>query len=169
VSLDAPILICYDGSDGAREALEAATAAFTRPALVVCYWQPFAESTKRMSINLLEMVQDPDGINDREQALARAIAEEGAALVHAADGVAEAMAVRVSDPIDQAIMRHADEIDAFAIVLGSRSRSGFGSMLLGDTAGDVVQLANRPVFVVPSTNLAEQRKANRTRGSSAAV
>jgi nucleotide-binding universal stress UspA family protein len=62
----------------------------------------------------------------------------------------------------QAILRHADEIDAFAIVLGARGRSGLGSILVGDVAGDVVQLANRPVFVVPSTALADRRRVDRT-------
>ena len=67
----------------------------------------------------------------------------------------------MTTPIDGAILSHADELDAHAIVLGSRSRSGLGSMLLGDVAGDVVELSDRPVFVVPSVTLAERRKAGR--------
>jgi nucleotide-binding universal stress UspA family protein len=162
VASGAPLLICYEGSDGARAALEAAVIAFDRPTVVACYWQPFGESDKPLGVNLLELVQDPAGINEREQAQAEAVAEEGAVRVAAAGGTAEAVAVKVSTPIDQAILRHADEIDAFAIVLGSRSRSGLGSILLGDVAGDVVQLANRPVFVVPSTTLADRRRVDRT-------
>jgi nucleotide-binding universal stress UspA family protein len=158
----APLLICYEGSDGARAALDAAVIAFDRPAVVACYWQPFGESDKPLGLNLLELVQDPAGINEREQAQAEEVAEEGGALVAAAGGTAAAVAVKVSTPIDQAILRHADEIDAFVIVLGSRGRSGLGSILLGDVAGDVVQLANRPVFVVPSTALADRRRVDRT-------
>lgn len=165
----APILICYDGSDGARAALDAAVDTFDRPMVVACYWQPFAESEKPLGIELLEVIQDSASVNDREQALAERIAAEGAQLVRAAGGTAHGVAVKVAIPIDGAILIHADELDAHAIVLGSRSRSGLGSVLLGDVAGDVVELSNRPVFVVPSSTLAERRKADRTRaaGSSA--
>jgi nucleotide-binding universal stress UspA family protein len=164
-----PLLICYDGSDGARTALDAAIAAFDRPAVVACYWQPFADSGRRLATNLLELVQDPASINEREQAAAQQVADEGAALVAAAGRPAEAVAIKVSTPIDEAILRHADELDAFAIVLGSRSRSGLGSILLGDVAGDVLQLSGRPVFVVPSSALAERRRADRGAGAGAAV
>jgi nucleotide-binding universal stress UspA family protein len=163
----APILICYDGSDGARAALETAALTFDRPMVVACYWQSFAETQKPMGIDLLEVVQDPASINDREQALAERYAHEGRDLVEAAGRTADGVAIKVTTPIDDAILSHADELDAHAIVLGSRSRSGLGSILLGDVAGDVVELSNRPVFVVPSITLAERRKAGRTRPSGA--
>ncbi len=161
----APILICYEGSDGSRAALDAAIIAFDRPMVVACYWQPFGESEKPLGVDLLELVQDPAGINERERSQAEQVAAEGAALVAAAGGTAEAVAVKVATPIDEAILRHADEIDAFAIVLGSRSRSGLGSILLGDVAGDVVQLSDLPVFVVPSTTLADRRRVDRASAS----
>lgn len=161
----APVLICYDGSDGARAALETAVLTFNRPMVVACYWQPFAESEKPIGIEILQMIQDPASVNDREQARAERIATDGRGLVEAAGGTADGVAVKVSSPIDDAILQHADELDAHAIVLGSRSRSGLGSILLGDVAGDVVQLSNRPVFVVPSVTLAERRKAGRAPAS----
>ncbi len=92
-------------------------------------------------------------VNEREQATPRP--RQRGRGGRAAGGAAEAVAVR-STRIDSAILRHADELDALAIVLGSRGRSGFGSILLGDVAGDVVQLSNRPVFVVPGPRLAER-------------
>jgi nucleotide-binding universal stress UspA family protein len=159
-----PVLICYDGSDGARAALEVACRAFAGRFVVACYWQPFAGDSRPLAVDMLQIVQDPDSINERERALAEAAAEEGAQLARSAGHAVEAVAVEVSAPIDQAILAHADELDAVAIVLGSRSRSGLGSLLLGDTAGDVVQLASRPVFVVPSNQLAENRRENRRRG-----
>jgi nucleotide-binding universal stress UspA family protein len=165
MSSSGPFLICYDGSDGARAALEAAVAVFDRPAIVACYWQPFADSGRRFELSLLELVQDPARVNDREQALAEQTAQEGADLVRAAGLSADAVAQQVPGSIDAAIHRHADELDACAIVLGSRGRSGLGSMLLGDVAGDVVQLSSRPMFVVPSPPLAERRSADRAAGA----
>ena len=156
-----PILICYDGSDGARTALETAAVTFDRPMVVACYWQSFAESQKPLGIDLLEVIQDPTSINEREHALAERFAHEGKQLLEAAGCTVDCVAVKVTTPIDGAILSHADELDAHAIVLGSRSRSGLGSVLLGDVAGDVVELSDRPVFVVPSVTLAERRKAGR--------
>lgn len=149
MAFSAPVLVCYDGSDSARAALETAVIAFDRRIVVACYWQPFAESTKPLGIELLEVVQDAESINRREQALAHRITEEGVALVQAAGRSADGVAVKVSTPIHEAILRHADELDVLAIVLGSRSRSGPESVLPGDATAELVQLSTRPVFVVP--------------------
>src|SRR5262245_35065249 len=100
---DGPLLICYDGSEGAKAALESAVSLFKgREALVVSYWQPFAEPTKRLAINILELVQNAESINEREEQLARDIAEEGATLAREAGAVATAEAVEVSGPVDEA-------------------------------------------------------------------
>ena len=100
----------------------------------------------------------PD-INAREAELARALAEQGAALARAAGLSAEGRAIEVSEPIDEAIIAYAEELDTPMIVLGSRGRSGIGSMLLGDVAQDVVQRSTRMVVLVPSQRLSGRRRA----------
>jgi len=161
---DGPLLVCYDGSEGAREALEAATRVLaSREAVVACYWQPFGVATRRFAVDLLELVQDADSINEREEAQARQLADEGAERARAAGLDAEAAAVKISTPIDEAILNHAEDIDAAAIVLGSRSRSSLRSLILGDVANEVVQRATRPVFVSPSSALARRRHEELTR------
>ena len=65
----------------------------------------------------------------------------------------------MSRPIDEAIIAYAEEVDAPMIVLGSRGRSGIGSMLLGDVAHDVVQRSTRMVVLVPSPGLSGRRRA----------
>jgi nucleotide-binding universal stress UspA family protein len=153
-----PILLCYDGSDDARTAINsAATLLEGREAIVICFWQPLAHIANRFAVNLLELVQDPAGVNEREATLARQVAEEGATLANRAGLQTQGRAVEVSLPIDEAIIAYADELDAPLIVLGSRGRSTIGSMLLGDVAHDVVQRSNRPVFLVPSSQLAIRR------------
>jgi nucleotide-binding universal stress UspA family protein len=153
-----PLLICYDGSESARAALEAASKLFRgRESLVACYWQPFASSAKRLGINVLELVQNADTINEQEQAFARKTAEEGATSARAAGLTAAAEAIEIDGPIDEAILEHADAIDAAAIVLGSRSRSGLRSLILGNVANEVAQRATRPVFLAPSKQLAHSR------------
>jgi nucleotide-binding universal stress UspA family protein len=160
-SVDAagPILLCYDGSDDAREAIDTAAAVFEGgEAVVGCFWQPLAHIANRFAVNLLELVQDPESVNEREAMLAQHLADEGAELATKAGLHAKGRAIEVSLPIDEAIIAYADELDAQLIVLGSRGRSSIASMLLGDVANDVVQRSNRPVFLVPSSRLANRRR-----------
>jgi nucleotide-binding universal stress UspA family protein len=155
-----PILLCYDGSDDAAAAIEAVGPHFAgREAVVACFWQPFAQVAKRFAVSLLEVVQDPPEINARESELAQRLAEQGAAVARAAGLPAEGRAIEVTKPIDEAIIAYAEEIDTPMIVLGSRGRSGIGSMLLGDVAHDVVQRSTRMVVVVPSPRLSGRRRA----------
>jgi nucleotide-binding universal stress UspA family protein len=156
---DGPILLCYDGSDDAADAIRTAAPLFPgREAVVASFWQPFAQVAKRFAVSLLEVVQEAESINEREGALAVKLAEDGAAIAHAAGLPADGRAVKVSRPIDEAIIAYADEVDALVIVLGSRGRSGIGSMLLGDVAHDVVQRSTRTVLLVPSSRLSNRRR-----------
>jgi nucleotide-binding universal stress UspA family protein len=158
------LLICFDGSEGARAALDEAARLFPgQRALVACYWQPFAESSKRFAIDILELVQDPDSINEREMQLVEKVAVEGAATARALGLDAESAAVRIDGPIEEAILGHAEEIGASAIILGSRSRSKLRSLILGDVANEVAQRATRPVFLVSSSGLASARRSELTR------
>jgi nucleotide-binding universal stress UspA family protein len=156
------LLICYDGSEGSRTALEAAARLFAdRSATVACYWEPFpnGQPAKRFAVDIRELVQDADEINQREEQLAASIAEEGAELARAAGLEALAQAVKIDVPIEEAILAHADELDAGAIVMGARSRSHLRSILIGNVATEVVQRSDRPVFLVPSAELADRRRS----------
>ena len=62
-----------------------------------------------------------------------------------------------------AILDVADELDAEAIVLGSRGLTGVKSLLLGSVSHAVLQHADRPVMVVPSPEVIEARAQHRRR------
>jgi nucleotide-binding universal stress UspA family protein len=165
-----PIILCYDGSDDAADAIKAAAPLFAgRPAVVTSFWQPFAQVAKRFAVSLLEVVQEAPTVNAREAELAQQLADEGAAIANAAGLHAEGRAIEVSEPIDEAIIAYAEEVDAPLIVLGSRGRSGIGSMLLGDVAHDVAQRATRMVLIVPSPRLSGRRRAELASGDAAAA
>lgn len=142
------VLVCYDGSDGARRALEAALDAFDRPMLVACYWQAFAKSSKGLRVELLEAVQDRESVNARELAEAQRIADDGVSVVTVAGGQAEGIAVELTGPVSEAIVDHAARLGAVAIVMGGEIRAGLRSVLTGDITGDVVRTAEQPVFLV---------------------
>ncbi len=59
------------------------------------------------------------------------------------------------------ILEQAADVDASAIVLGSRGLTGLKSLLLGSVSHAVIQHADRPVIVVPSRELAAGRAADR--------
>ena len=106
----------------------------------------------------------PDAEPHREETasllvVSSASAEVLADVARAAGMPSEGRAIEVSKPIDEAIIAYAEEIDTPLIVLGSRGRSGIGSMLLGDVAHDVVQRSTRMVVVVPSPRLSGRRRA----------
>jgi nucleotide-binding universal stress UspA family protein len=154
-----PVLLCYDGSDGSKAALEAVAQLFPgREVIVACYWEPFAESSKRMGIDILELIQDAERINAREEELSRTAAEEGAEVLREAGLVPEPLAVKIHGSMDDAILAHAEELDASAIVLGSRGHASLRSLILGDVANEILQRATRPVLVVPSPDLARRRR-----------
>ena len=131
-----PILLCYDGSEGARAAIAAAAAWFSgREAIVLHTWRPIASN---------------DEIEVRRAALQ--IAEEGAVLARTAGFRASPeIANAIMDSDWQAILQCADRNDACLIILGSRGRSSFTSFIFGSVSHGVAQHSHRPVLIVPPT------------------
>lgn len=157
--MSGPVLICYDGTEGSRTALElGARLLAPRQAVVACYWQPFAETTKRLGVDVLELVQDAASINDRERQLAEDVAAEGAGHACTFGFDAEPVAIKIDGPIEEAVLLQAESLDACLIVLGARKRSTLRSLLVGAVANEVIQRATRPVLIAPSQRLAERRR-----------
>lgn len=145
-----PILIAYDGSDGAKAAVAAAGEVLSGEAVVASVWQSAAE------VSPASLLAIPAGVArqayeemDREvEQQAAALAEEGAALARTAGLNAAARPTRAHANTWSTICSLADEIDASAIVVGSRGHSGIKSALLGSTAHGVANHAGRPVLLV---------------------
>ena len=135
------VLVCYDGSEDARSAIETVAAiAPGHPVVVATFWQGFAEFASRYAVSLLEIIQDPTDINARELARAEGLAEEGAEIARGLGLQAEPPAPEAQGGLDEAINEYADEVGAL-VVIGSRGRSSVTSRLLGDVSPDVVQRA----------------------------
>ncbi|MGZ4268506.1 MAG: universal stress protein [Solirubrobacteraceae bacterium] len=152
---DRPVLLCFDGSGGARRAVvEAAGLLGPRRAVVLSIWQPARELTPLDPFG--DVVGRLSGLYaDLDEAgmeVARGIAAEGVELAEAAGFSARAR-VQCGRPA-ATITRVAEEIDAAAIVLGARGLSPAGAML-GSVSGRVCRHARRPVVVVPPAVLGE--------------
>jgi nucleotide-binding universal stress UspA family protein len=140
---DDPILICYDGSEGAQHAIAAAGALLPGRTAVVLDIGPVpmvAESYAAFESDAVEL--------DREVYLrAASQAEAGAELARAAGLRAVARGV-VGAPDWRAVVEIADELGAAAIVVGPRGLSGIRERVEG-LSHRVAEHAGRPVLIVP--------------------
>jgi nucleotide-binding universal stress UspA family protein len=138
------ILICYDGSEHARRAIDAAgRILLSRRALVLNVGQTLtpAESLALMTPATL----DCDHVN---AASAKEVAEQGVKYARQAGFAPEAKG-GVASPVWEAIGNYAEEIDAALIVLGSRALSALGELTKHGVSHKVAQHAGRPVLIVP--------------------
>jgi nucleotide-binding universal stress UspA family protein len=100
---------------------------------------------------------DNGDIDVATELAAQARAIEGADRATAAGLVAQPRIAVRDDGVAGAILAVADELEADAIVLGTRGLTGLRSLLLGSVSHAVLQHANRSVIVVPSRAVAEER------------
>jgi nucleotide-binding universal stress UspA family protein len=141
------VLFAYDGSDHARTAIAKAGETL-RPgaAVVATAWTSYADAAPRalLRASVRPVVDDLDAAG-REAA--EGLAAEGAELARAAGFDAEPRAVRASGPFFAALLELADELDARAIVVGSRGRSQIAAAVLGSVSTGILHNTQRPVLV----------------------
>ena len=143
---DAPILICYDGSEGADHAIDAAAALLGPRRAVVLDVGPVLTAAE--SVAVLAPVSPAAAFEEvnADDALARA--QAGAEHARRAGFTAHARA-GVDAPTWAGIVDVADEIDASVIVLGSRGLTGARELFEGSISHQVAEHAARPVLIVP--------------------
>jgi nucleotide-binding universal stress UspA family protein len=148
-SADGPVILCYDGSNDARNAIRRAGSLFAgRRALVVTVWHPtavpgslgFAGETARM-YDLVELNRAAADHGGR-------LAHEGVRIAQQAGLLAEPVAIEAAGPVWKTILDVADRDDAATIVMGSRGLTGLRAMLLGSVSSAVVHHADRPTLIV---------------------
>jgi nucleotide-binding universal stress UspA family protein len=140
-----PLLICYDGSDGARRAVDAAAKLLVeRTAVILAVAAP---TTAAQALDTLGTVpQAPEEAN-LETAVQRA--EEGADYARRAGLTAKARG-EIAAPTWKGIVHVADELDAAVIVIGSSGQKGVCKLVEGSLSHEVAQHTGRPVLIVPA-------------------
>jgi nucleotide-binding universal stress UspA family protein len=155
------ILACYDGSADAQAAIDHAARLMPGAEMtVLTVWEPFQLALSRtggMGMGMGASYEDNGAIDAATEQAAQDRATEGAERATAAGLVAEPRIAVRDGGVAGAILAVADELDANAIVVGTRGLTGLRSMLLGSVSHAVLQHANRSVVVVPSAAVAEQR------------
>ncbi|MGZ4234125.1 MAG: universal stress protein [Solirubrobacteraceae bacterium] len=157
------ILIAYDGSTDARSAIECAGELFAgEPVTVLTVWEPFVDVMARTGagLGLAPGIVDVEEIDRSYEQSARERAAEGVERARHAGLNPQPRTRARHTTIAAAILSEADEVEARAIVMGTRGLTGIKSMLLGSVSHAVLQHADRPVIVIPSPAVAEQRAAH---------
>jgi nucleotide-binding universal stress UspA family protein len=147
-----PVLLCFDGSENARQAISAAGPVLgSRTAIVLSVWEPAALLTSLDPIG--DVVGEVTGIYEEMDEigaqLANRQASEGAAVARRAGFEAEALTAQ-GEPWAE-ILRVAEDHDVAAIVLGG-GLARLSSIVLGSVSARVLHNCPRPVLVIPAAD-----------------
>ena len=152
---DGPVLIAYDGSAAAREAVaEAAKLLGSRRLIVLTVWEAgLAYAAPAMPPDGMTMTPlvDPGVAHEVDRELhkhAERVAHDGATLARSLGRDAEPLAVPDESDVPHTILGVAEQRGAAAIVVGSRGLSGLRAALEGSTSSALLKHAPCPVLVV---------------------
>lgn len=144
--MGAVYLVGIDGSNCSSRALDYARerTSDSDGKLIVAYvieWSPFSFST---------VEENAERHKRREEEIARATSEVLDPVVSGlrADGIEAEGLVRHGNPADT-LARLGRKLDATCIIVGRKGSSVFKAKIFGSVAGSLVQIADRPVTVVP--------------------
>jgi nucleotide-binding universal stress UspA family protein len=145
-----PVLLSYDGSEGARRAISAAGLLFADREVIVFHtwesWMAEAPALAGSSATVQGLAAELDQVADEQSS---ALAAEGVQVAESAGFVAEGLSERATGPAWKAVLDAADQRACAAIVVGSRGLTGI-SAALGSISNGVVHHSRRPVLVVPA-------------------
>jgi nucleotide-binding universal stress UspA family protein len=151
---DGPMLIGYDGSDGARAAIAAAARLLaSRPAVIAHAWSTPQQASYSEAYALLPAPEGEEQAAMERLARIRAdeLAEEGVA--YAAEHGLPARALTTNDQAGawRELVAAADAEQAAAIVVGCRGHGAIAGTLLGSVSAGLAHHADVPVLVVHGT------------------
>ncbi len=149
-SASGPYLLCYDGSEDARHAIEQAAAIFGGGKAVVAHvWRPPSTFSipgrfigKQHPLAAAAAEFDASAAEEAER-----VAAEGVEIAQKAGFTAEPQTAKSGRAAWLALATLADDRDAKAVVVGSRGGSQIGDAVLGSVAHGLVNHSTRPVLV----------------------
>jgi nucleotide-binding universal stress UspA family protein len=147
-----PVVIGYDGSNQAREAIsQAARLLSVREAIVETVWTAYTPvaGAGAAGAPVAVITRAAEQIDHEIAAGARRTAEEGTRLATAEGLEARAEPVQAAGTVWRTLVLCAREHRAPALVVGSRGRTAMGAALLGSVSTGLVHNARVPILVVP--------------------
>ncbi len=147
-----PIVIGYDGSEGARHAIAIGGELFAgRDAIVVTAfedWPPAVHGDKGAS----------PAVDTSTRSEVERRAREGEELARQAGFSAVAQAEFAAQKLWRTIVAVADEHDAALILVGSHGFGGLRPLVLGSVSHQLAHHAHQPVLAVPAPEIATARR-----------
>lgn len=142
-----PVLVCYDDSPAAREAVREAARLFPDATLrILTVWKRFA--TPRVSEMIALQPHDLLRMTTALEAEAKAVARAGVTLAGELGAAAEPRVVEASDSVWHSIVDTTFRARYRAVVLGAHGRSALAGAMLGGVASLVAAHAACPVLLV---------------------
>lgn len=158
-ALSLRVLVGYDGSASAADAITAGAALFptAAPTLAYLWLPPFASPEltarlRRRARNLNDLVES---IEREGSAEAQRVVDAGLALARSAGWEAEGLIQRTYGGEGFQMSQLAEELDSDLVLVGSRGLGGT-SAVLGSVADVIVHYSATPVLVVPPLAAAER-------------
>jgi nucleotide-binding universal stress UspA family protein len=147
------LLICFDGSQRARLAIERAAALFPgAQAKILHVWEPFEHIVTRYPQVGRYVGSEMETADEDAAAESSRIALEGAELARSAGLEASERSTRLDGSLAATVVAVADQLDADAIVTGTRSLRGLHELFAGSLSHQLMQHSGRPVVAIPLAN-----------------
>jgi nucleotide-binding universal stress UspA family protein len=150
-SQNGPVLFCFDGSDGSREAMRAAVDLIDRPvdAVVLTVWETVATRLALAGAFAAGTATGGADLDAEEESFARSVADEGALRANEHGYKAVPMIRESFEGIARSILETADDLSARLIVCGQRGRGVLRGALLGSVSHTLASHARRPILIAP--------------------
>jgi nucleotide-binding universal stress UspA family protein len=153
------ILICYDGSPSATQAVSLAHGTIAGEITLLHVWSPpaafladaFSDPSRLGGPTLEELERLAIG-------RAREIMDEGEQYARSIGLSVVTRLERNDSSVWRTVLDVADELDSALIMIGTRGRTAVQSALLGSVSGAVLHHSARPVLVVPLPHAIEPHK-----------
>jgi nucleotide-binding universal stress UspA family protein len=152
-SQNGPVLFCFDGSDGSREAMRAAADLINRPvdAVVLTVWETVATRLALSGAFAAGIMTGGADLDAEEESSAKSLAEEGALRAREHGYRASPITRESFEGIAKAILETSDDLSARLIVCGQRGRGVIRSALLGSVSHTLASHTRRPILIAPES------------------
>ncbi len=146
------VLICFDGSEGAVHAIEAAGRLFPGARVTIAHvWHPplpYGGVSYGGEVILPPDIQHDLESNASEQAAA--LAERGAEIARKLGLTADVAPREAVGSTWRTLLAAADDVDAQVVIAGSRGFGEFRALMLGSTSTALAHHSRRPLLIVPT-------------------
>jgi nucleotide-binding universal stress UspA family protein len=146
-----PVLFCFDGSDGSREAMRVAADLIDRPAdaVVLTVWETVATRLALAGAFAAGNITGGADLDAEEESNARSVAQEGSLRATEHGYNASPRTTESFEGIAKAILEVADDLSVRLIVCGQRGRGVLRSTLLGSVSHTLASHTRRPILIAP--------------------